>query len=417
MSAPAPGGPGEADHAAGLAIARELAGAAIWHGDLCTFQGAVPPNELGAPPIFATSGPDPYEGTAGIARFLALAARFDDDPRLAATGRGALRHAFAHAQGNALFSGRTGVAVIALETGWQEFRDAARDMLEAAASAALDDPAPPADLLAGDAGIIAGLAAVARADPHGPWAALATALGYRLVATGRDADDGLSWPVMPGQSDHLCGLAHGAAGIACAMESLAQLAPEAGPWRETARKARAFERAWYAPEHGSWADLRSDARGPGGEIGYPHMWCHGSVGIAAERLGADPGDILARADRAAALEGVLSSTSAALALPRGPGGSDAINGSQCHGLSGVADLMIDAWRASGRPMWLDLARACTAAIRDDARRPEGWRSGVPGGHASPGLMLGMAGIGWAQLRAAHPERVPSAWRIGSLLGG
>ncbi|MER2507379.1 MAG: hypothetical protein ABTQ27_01330, partial [Amaricoccus sp.] len=41
--------------------------------------------------------------------------------------------------------------------------------------------------------------------------------------------------------------------------------------------------------------------------------------------------------------------------------------------------------------------------------PGGWRCGVPGGEATPGLMLGLAGIGWAQLRAAHPEAVPSAW--------
>jgi len=408
--------PPDADRAAGLAIARDLAEAAIWHGALCTFQGAVPPAELGAPPVFATAGADAYEGTAGIARFLALAARFDDDPRLTETARGALRHAFATVEGHSLFSGAAGVAVIALETGWHEIRAEARDMLEAAASAALGHPDPPADLLAGHAGVILGLAAVAHSDPDGPWAGLAAALGQQLVAMARTGEEGLSWPVMPGASDHLCGLAHGASGIACAMEALARIAPDNGPWPETARRARNYERAFYAPEHGSWADLRSDTLGDNGAPGYPHMWCHGSVGIAAERLSAAPDDLLARADRAAALEGVLSSTRDALAGPRGPGGSDAINGSQCHGLSGVSDLLVSAWRVSGRALWLDVARACTAAIRDDAARPEGWRSGVPGGHRAPGLMLGMAGIGWAQLRAAHPERVPSAWRLGDLLG-
>jgi lantibiotic modifying enzyme len=405
----------ETDHKAGLAIAHELVESAIWHGNLCIFQGAVPPDELDLPPLYATMGGDAYDGTSGIARFLALTAQFDDDPLLIKTARGAMRHAMSHTHGTSLFSGMAGTAVIALETGWREFHLAARDMLDTAATMALDATDPPADLLAGHAGLILGLGAIARTDSRGPWAGYAMALGHQLVAMGRAECVGMSWPVMPGHNDHLCGLAHGAAGIAQAMEVLVRLAPEAGPWRDTARRARAFERAWYSPEHGSWADLRSDAMGSDGEVGYPHMWCHGSIGIAADRLTADPRDILSRADRVAALEGVMASTRDALAIPRGPGGSDAINGSQCHGLSGVADLLIDAWRMSKRSMWLDLARACTAAIRDDARRPEGWRSGVPGGHPTPGLMLGLSGIGWGQLRAAHPEIVPSAWRIGSLL--
>ncbi|MDJ0825467.1 MAG: lanthionine synthetase LanC family protein [Rhodobacter sp.] len=407
--------PVTSDHDQGLAIAHELAEAAIWHGPLCTFQGAVPADEIGLPPLQTTTGGDVYEGSAGIARFLLLASRFDDDLRLVETAQGALRHALSNANGASLYSGVPGAAIVALEADWPQIRSDAMAMLAEAAAAASNEADPPMDLLSGHAGLIVGLVAVSRSDPSGPWADLAAALGHQVVDAGRADGDGLSWPVAPGQDDHLCGLAHGAAGLAYAMDRLLELAPDAGPWRDTAHRARRFERAWYSPEHGSWADLRSDAMGPEAEPGYPHMWCHGSIGIAADRLVADASDILARADRVAALEGVLASTRDALAGPRGPGGSDAINGSQCHGLSGVSDLMIDAWRLSGQKIWLDMAAACSAAIRDDARRPEGWRCGVPGGHYSPGLMLGVAGIGWSLMRTAHPDTVPSAWKIGGLL--
>jgi hypothetical protein len=48
-------------------------------------------------------------------------------------------------------------------------------------------------------------------------------------------------------------------------------------------------------------------------------------------------------------------------------------------------------------------------IRDDGRRQQGWRSGILTGERTPGLMLGLAGIAWGQLRAALPGRLPPAW--------
>ena len=38
---------------------------------------------------------------------------------------------------------------------------------------------------------------------------------------------------------------------------------------------------------------------------------------------------------------------------------------------------------------------------------EGWLCGVPLGVESPGLMTGLAGIGYGLLRLAEPTRVPS----------
>lgn len=401
---------GSPDLAAGLSIADALCRNAIWSGGLCVFHGAIAPESLASPPRFATLGGDLYEGSAGIARFLLLAHRYSGEPDHLRTAGGALAHAMSAPEDHGLFTGRLGAALVALEAG-PVLRDEACALVDDCVAAALADPDPAADLLSGLAGVIVGLEAAFRLVPEPRWLDAAFTLGRRLVRLGEGRVPGLAWPVHPGSAAHLCGLAHGASGVALAMTCLALHEPGEPAWERTAIRARDFERAFYAPEHGSWADLREDAGGGAAETRtHPHMWCHGSIGIAAERLGAT--DRLGRADRIAALEAVRSSTRCLLAEPRGPGTDDRLNGSVCHGLSGAADVLLDAALAADDPApWRRLARAAAAALRDDARRPEGWRCGIPGGWACPGLMLGLAGIGWTQLRCHDPTGVPSVWRL------
>jgi lantibiotic modifying enzyme len=255
----------------------------------------------------------------------------------------------------------------------------------------------------------------AAAGVPGQWLPRARELAEVLVGAGSSADivaGGMSWPLQP-DKPHLCGLGHGASGPALALEAFAGI--DADPrWGLSAAAARRFERAWYSPADGSWADLREG-------VSYPHMWCHGSVGVSAERLTAvalGSPDAMAAADLAGGLAGARVAASGLVDLPTGPGASHAINGSQCHGLGGMSDLFVDAavFEGDRGGSWLDLARRCTAQVRRDARRADGWRTGVfPTGDATPGLMLGLSGIGWALMRVADPYQIPSAWRLGTLL--
>jgi lantibiotic modifying enzyme len=394
--------------AAGLDLARELAAGAIWADGVCVFHGATAPESLAHPPRYRSTGPDLYEGTAGIARFLGRAAVVDGDDELRRGALGAVRHALAHATGPALFTGGLGVGLVGLELATLlDEPDLVAPAVAAVdrAAAATGDASP--DLLVGTAGVVAGLLAAG-----GSWTGRAVELGHGLLASavpdGPDSADGppLSWS-LPGSPVRLCGLAHGASGVAFALEALATADPDgAGRWRRAARQARTFERAHYAPGVGSWADLRPSD----GEPAHPHMWCHGSVGICAERLSALEHDALAHADAVGGLAGARAHAERLLAGPAGPGAGDELNGSVCHGLAGLIDLFVDAERASGDPAWTALAGALADRMIDDARRPGGWRSGVPGGWPAPGLMLGRAGTGWALLRLADPVGVPSAWR-------
>jgi lantibiotic modifying enzyme len=404
-----------------MAIARDLAADAVWSDGMCAFHGATPPESLSHPPRCRSMGADLYEGSAGIARFLAMAAEVSGDSGLRATALGAVRHALAAADGWSLFTGGMGVGLVALDLAARlDARDLALEgtrMVERASLAAADAGAP-FDLLAGSAGVVVGLGAAREYDLDGGWAARAFELGRGLlsvaIADGADGPDGppLSWPLEPGSPTRLCGLAHGASGVALAFEVLGKLAPEEPGWRAAARRARTYERAHYSAEVGSWADLRLPEPGmPDAPPGHPHMWCHGSIGIAAERLGAVEHDPMARSDAVGGLAGVRAHAERLVGGPAGPGASDAHNASLCHGLAGVIDLFVDAWRATGDSGWMAVAGDVGDFVLNDARRSGGWRSGVPGGWPAPGLMLGRAGTGWSLLRLAEPERVPSGWRV------
>ena len=417
------------DRETGLAIAREIARGAVWWGGMCAFVGAVPAPRLGLPPRQAVLGGDLSEGSAGMARFLGHAARISGEDGLRGTALGALRHALARAEGWSLHSGRLGPGLVGLELA-QVLAEPALvppsvEAIETASSEALASAASgaaPADLLGGLAGVVHGLLEALPYDLDGGWLARALMLGRSLLAAAEAAPTGLAWPSVPGGREHLCGLGHGAAGVALALSRLAALATGESAWAEAAQAARGFERGWFSPEDGSWADLRHDAMGPAGPS-YPHFWCHGSVGIAQERLraiAAGLDDPLCRADATAALAAAAEDAERILSLPTGPGGGDRTNASLCHGLSGVVDLLAEADRLAPDPAALALMRRITAFIRNDVGPERRWRSGIPGGGAmTPGLMLGSAGIGWAHLRADDPSLLPAGWtpRIAASLPG
>lgn len=411
------------DLEAGLSIADKLVEEAIWSNGQCTFIGAIAPDEIGLPEKYGSFQGDVYEGTAGIARTLILANRLRPKVRYVETIKGALCFAHDHHEGFSLYSGSLGIGLVSLESGYDEFKELALELINSALDDAINSmDSAPADLLSGIAGVIYGVTEVLRITSDSGLMLKASVLANHLVNSGNRVTVGEqkehSWCLYEGSADHLCGLAHGASGVALSLEALSRFTSDNEQWLDTAQAARNFERRWYSAQHGSWADLRSEAldENEPSVLHYPHMWCHGSVGIAAERLTAASNDILARADKVAAMEGILSHVQELLSGPRGAGGGDQINGSQCHGLASFTDLILDAWGQSKSIGLVGLVRQITALMKDDARRTKGLRSGVINGPSTPGLMMGDAGIAWAMLRASSPETIPSCWRIGSLLG-
>ncbi len=398
------------------ALAEEVAAGAITANRMAGFHGALAlPGEA---PSYQLFGGDYYEGSAGIARMLLWTGQLTDRPKLVRLARQALRHALEHTQGWSLHSGLLGSGLVAVEAGGmlgnasltRAGSAAALRALEAALAEAHNGTAA-LDHIAGLAGAVHAASALAHTDisGHRRFGTLARGLAEHLAAASEPGAVGRAWRMSPRDpGPPLAGLAHGAAGVALAFTSLAAIdAPRAERWLGLAAEARAFERLHVNSQRGSWADLRveGDRTSPGS---CPHFWCHGSVGIAHERLLAwqtTPGDPLIATDLAIGLAGARAAATALLAGPVGPGASDVANGSLCHGVAGFIDLLVASGEATDHALALRLSAFMDA---DRQARPYP-RSGMPGGWGTPGLMLGSAGIVWGHLRAARPDIVPAGW--------
>jgi lantibiotic modifying enzyme len=195
----------------------------------------------------------------------------------------------------------------------------------------------------------------------------------------------------------LTGFAHGAAGIAWALLRLSVASGEQR-FRKTALEALAFERSMYAPGVKTWPDLCpdiDDAVEVDGRTRGIVAWCHGAPGIGLARLSS-----LSQIDSTetrAEIEAALQTTFA-----RGLGGNHTL----CHGGMGNLEVLMRAGEELPDEVWARQGHRAAAEILHDIRRG-GWRCATPSGVETPGLMVGIAGIGYGLLRLADPDRVPS----------
>ncbi len=89
-------------------------------------------------------------------------------------------------------------------------------------------------------------------------------------------------------------------------------------------------------------------------------------------------------------------------LEQGLGNSHSL----CHGDLGNLDFLLEAARRLRDPGLERRVYALAAGVLASVEA-EGWRQGVPMGGDTPGLMAGLAGLGYGLLRLAEPDRVPS----------
>ena len=164
---PAASVPGSADHLdAAILLGRRIADQAIWHDNRCTWVGASLEEGRRAEMAltYATLGPDLYEGTSGVALFLAELAGVTGDELFRRTAMGAIDHALARASelpadlDRSLYSGRIGIAVAAAAVGAAVGESR---YLEAAAQTITTSSRPSTnggfDIISGCAGSIYGL--------------------------------------------------------------------------------------------------------------------------------------------------------------------------------------------------------------------------------------------------------------------
>jgi lantibiotic biosynthesis protein len=387
--------------AAASTIGRRVVDDAVWHRGRCSWMGAAADPRQPWRLEYRALGGSVYDGTAGVGLFLAQLAAATGDGRTRRAALGAFRHATERAtsarpaERNGLHAGAVGVALAAA-------RAAARldePELEAGARAVVAQPALSSaaarcpDVVTGSAGAIIGWLAVADALREPRLIETAIAAGEELLQRATVTPHGWSWAV-PGRRypHHLCGLAHGAAGIGWALiDLLAATGDER--FREGARGAFAYERSWLDASAGRWPDLRITGqrrgRRPPADSAATGTWCHGEGGIALTRLRACA--VLGTEDERRDADLALETTRRHVARLVGREIEDL---SLCHGASGSADVVAGSPAASELADW---ALECG--------RRHGWPCGVPGG-TTPALFLGLSGIGWWFLRL-HDPQIPS----------
>ena len=124
-------------------------------------------------------------------------------------------------------------------------------------------------------------------------------------------------------------------------------------------------------------------------------WCNGVPGMGIGRLASLPylDDTEIRAD----MESAITSTAQL---------SFGMNHSLCHGDLGNLELLLQASLQLDRPDLHQQTYQLATAILDSIQN-HGASCGVPLAVETPGLMTGLAGIGYQLLRIAMPEVVPS----------
>jgi hypothetical protein len=290
-------------------------------------------------------------------------------------------------------AGRGLAVAAAVEAGCASASDALRTRLAGAFPGSLDWP----DFTHGAAG--QGFAALACARRLGmPQLATGAAACAAYLVRTQNPEGAWTLPEgVPGVSgERFTGFAHGAAGM---MGFLGSYAAHAGN--------AAADAAWRRAE--AWLISRA-RRGRAGRWHWPRSdshparsawWCHGAPGIALGWLCVAQGQGTA-AIAEEHLRGALCAT-----LPKLRSNSLG----QCHGLAGVGEVYLEAYRVLGEECWreraADIASVLVALFRRRSRQP--WQHPADEPTADPhGFMIGTAGILHFLLRHHHPAAVTSA---------
>jgi type 2 lantibiotic biosynthesis protein LanM len=346
------------------------------------------------------AGADLYDGISGIGLFLGYAGAKLDCDRFSSTARscgraalGALRREPAFAGG--AFNGQVSVAYGLLhiaaalkEESWQD--EAVEALMRLSKDAEKDDLL---DIIAGSAGACGVLLAAHALRPDARLVDAAVRRAEHLLAKRVELASGHGWPSR-NSSAPLTGFSHGAAGIGWALMRVGHLANRED-FVAGGIKAFEYERSLYRGESASWPDFR-EAAAPEASADYSTAWCHGGPGIGLSRATLPAGRV--GAAELLEIENALKSTRDVELSP-----TDCL----CHGELGNVDLLLAAAGPARQPHLRALAKRRASGALARRRARGAWRCGSVPDEPVPGLLIGLAGIGYGLLRCYFPDEAPS----------
>lgn len=399
-------------------IGQRLCREAIWHGDRCTWLGVEIGSTGSLPELtgltYRTLGPDLYNGASGVALFLAELYAATGEAEARRTALGAIRQALARADDIppalrlGLYTGRPGLALAAARIGVL----LAEEKLLKEAAHLVQRPAfelsneQEFDLLSGRAGAIVALLALQNLLAKPPLLDLAVQLGNLLLQTAERSKGGYSWKAVTFSNQrNLTGFSHGTAGVGFALLELFRTTGDP-KYRETAEQAFTYERFWFDAEAGNWPNFHEEAgqrRQLKRPLTFSTYWCHGAPGIALSRLRA----YQLLTNQAYKDEAVIALRTTGQVIETWLQ-SGAGNYSLCHGLAGNSEVLLYGHQVLGQTRKDGVVLAYKVAdtgINRYSKYNLAWPCGTHRGE-TPGLMLGLAGIGYFYLRLFNPT-IPS----------
>lgn len=364
--------------------------------------------------VLLPAGADLYTGSSGIALFLAYLGAVAGSAKYTTLARAACRSVQEQVKelrsslrSIGAYNGWSGIIYLYTHLGrlWQDqalLREA-EELVQLLPELIERDQA--FDVIGGSAGCIACLLSLYRVRPSARILETAVQGGDHLLRAVQWSDDHHIETEVGDQvvsaRRPLTGFSHGTAGMALSLLKLATVSGQER-FRDGALAAMAYERKVFSPEKQNWPDFRDLATSGIARANVPvereaHFmvsWCHGAPGIGLGRLASLPyiDDELIRGEIAIALQTTLM---------HGFG----LNHSLCHGDLGNLETILTAARVLGDAEYQGYTERLTAMTLASIDT-QGWLTGIPLGVETPGLMTGIAGIGYELLRLAAPESVP-----------
>jgi type 2 lantibiotic biosynthesis protein LanM len=382
-------------------IARDIAHYAVRSDKAAAWIGLDWLEDMGVGRI-SVLGSDLYNGNCGIAVFLAAHAASTGQQSSEELARAALAHVrstlksrnasrFARAVGIGGGAG-LGSVIYALAVIGKLLRD---DDLIADACAAVelftDDligADKQLDVLSGSAGSILGLLRLYRDSKSSDALKRAIKCGEHLLGQlCRGAGGDRSWSGERIASRSLNGLAHGAAGFAYALASLAGVTHRE-EFEAAASECLAFENSSYSPLRYNWPDLRSDC-----EPGWSCRWCSGAPGIGLSRIAITRVGIWRATEIDTRLE--MDVRNAVIGAERG--WSNQFDTLCCGALGGI-EFFYEAGYALQRRDLFETASRRLMEVLNDAAASGDYRWNAGHRQLNQSLFRGLAGVGYTCLR-------------------
>jgi type 2 lantibiotic biosynthesis protein LanM len=353
---------------------------------------------------FSVTPYDIYNGTLGIAFFLAALAKINGNESYRALAYSAIRSTQYELQDQyrtrillniAGIGGLAGFGSLVYGFTWlsQLLNDDALLVDAHRAASAIDDNAlgrdHSFDIISGAAGAILGLLALHAVRPNPELLKRARLCGNHLLAnmTANGA-----WKTL--WARELTGFLHGTAGIAYALLKLYEAVGDAR-YYETAQRAIAYEDGLFSPTYHNWPDLR-----PSIDHGLysPSAICQGAAGIGVARAAGlsvlDTPQI--RTDIAEALVNIQQN------------GMIEVDHVCCGNMALVESLLV-ASKYLNDPGLIEVAHQRAAAVLARAEQKTQYQlmMPLPGNMETLDFFHGTSGIGYQLLRLACPNDLPS----------